>query len=456
MKKFIQQYQQDFKATIHLAIPIIAAQVGMMLMGFADTVQVGRMQQGAVPALAAAADANGIFFIMAIIGFICLQVVAPLVSSAQSSNKPEDCKQLLHASIIVALIMSVFCGSLIVCLGLNIDLLKQPQEIKGMTQSFLWIITLSIIPAFIFSAVKSFTDGLSQTKVAMQITLSALVLNVLLNHILINGWGIIPALKLNGAGYATLISRVYMMIAQLYYTYKSGLFKPYLQSKTPPSQALSTVVIKILKLGVPSGFQGFSEVAAFYGAVVMMGWISLHHKAAHQVAIGFVSLTYMAATGIAAAGGIRVGNGMGERNRTKIIRAGSAALLLGVVFMGISGLFFISAHTWLASYVKDEEVIRLAAELIIWGGIFQLFDGVQAVSLGILRGIADVNIPTAITVVAYWGVGLPLCYVLGFGYELKHIGIWIGLTSSLLVSATLLSWRFYHKASQLKFNATKP
>ena len=110
---------------------------------------------------------------------------------------------------------------------------------------------------------------------------------------------------------------------------------------------------------------------------------------------------------------------------------------------------FLVFNDFLASYVKDDQVVALAAELIIWGGIFQLFDGVQAVSVGILRGIADVNVPTMITFIAYWVVGLPMCYFLGFVLDLKHIGIWIGLTASLFVSASLLSWRFYVKANKL-------
>ncbi len=450
LNTFLNRYKSDFKATFNLALPIITAQVGVMLMGFADTVQVGRMAQGSVPALAAAADANGIFFNIAIIGYICLQVVAPLVSSAQSSNNPGKCKQLLRASVVVSLIMSVICAMLIVLIGLNIDLLKQPKEIKSMTLDFLWIITISIFPSFVFSAIKSFTDGLSHTKVAMQITVSALLLNVVLNHFLINGYkDIIPALGLNGAGYATLTARIYMAVAIIIYTLRDKAFKPYLQASTQGLDSIKTLVGKIMKLGIPSGFQGFSEVAAFYGAVVMMGWISLPHKAAHQVAIGFVSMTFMAATGIGAAGGIRVGSGMGEKNRKTIIDAGTSALLMGLLFMGTCSLIFLIFNDFLASYVKDDQVVALAAELIIWGGIFQLFDGTQAVSVGILRGMADVNVPTIITFIAYWVVGLPMCYFLGFVLDLKHIGIWIGLTSSLFVSASLLSWRFYVKANKL-------
>jgi MATE family multidrug resistance protein len=448
LKKILLNYKSDIIATYQLALPIIAGQLGIMLMGFADTVQVGRMDKGAVQALAASADANGILINIAIIGYICLQIISPMVSKAKAENNFVECHRLLKANILVALIMSVFCTIVVVFIGYNMEVLKQPVEIKTLTQEYLWIITISTIPAFIFTAIKSFTDGLGFANLSMKITLSALILNVILNYCFINGFWFFPEWGLNGAGVATLISRIYMASALAYFTFKTAIFKQYLQ----PLNLLGKVnnLIKyILKIGLPSGLQGFSEIAAFYGAVVMMGWISIEHKAAHLVAIGYVSLTYMAATGIAAAGGIRVGAGVGERSRTAIFKAGTTALVMGFIFMGICAVFLLIFNVEFASYVKDEQVIMLAAELIIWGGFFQLFDGVQAVSLGILRGMQDVNIPTIITIFAYWGVGLPMSYILGFQYDMKHIGIWIGLTSALFASASLLSWRFYNKVKRI-------
>jgi multidrug resistance protein, MATE family len=448
LKKILLNYKSDIVATYHLALPIIAGQLGIMLMGFADTVQVGRMDKGAVPALAASADANGMIINIAIIGYICLQIIAPMVSKAQAENKFSECHRLLKANILVALMMSVICGIVILFISYNMDVLKQPVEIKTLTQEYLWIITVSLLPSFIFTAIKSFTDGLGFANLSMKITLSALLLNVILNHCFINGIWFFPAWGLNGAGVATLISRIYMALALAYFTFKTDIFKQYLQHINPVGK-VNDLIKNILKIGLPSGLQGFSEIAAFYGAVVMMGWISIEHKAAHLVAIGYVSLTYMAATGIAAAGGIRVGAGVGERSRIAIFRAGTTALGLGFVFMAICTVFILIFNVELASYVKDEKVIALAAALLIWGGFFQLFDGIQAVSLGILRGMQDVNIPTIITIFAYWGVGLPMSYILGFQYDMKHIGIWIGLTLALFASASLLSWRFYNKVKRI-------
>lgn len=445
MKKILENYKKDIVETYKLALPIIAGQLGIMLMGFADTVQVGRMDKGSVQAIAAAADANGILFLVAIIGYICLQVASPMVSQAKTENNFSECKRLLYSNIIVAIFMSLICGFFIVLIGLNIDILQQPVEIKTLTQEYLWIMTVSLIPSFLFSSMKSFTDGLSYTKIAMNITWTALLMNVILNYCFINGIWIFPKWGLNGTGVATLTSRTYMAVAMWYYTFGTDTFKQYTILHSA-KKSLNDLVKKILRVGIPSGFQGFSEIAAFYGAVVMMGWISIQHKAAHQIAIGYVSLTYMAATGIAAAGGIRVGAGMGERSKTAILKAGTTALIIGTAFMGICAVFLLIFNNELASYVKDEQVIMLAAQLIIWGGFFQLFDGIQCVSLGILRGMQDVNIPTLITIFAYWGVGLPMSYMLGFHYHLQHVGIWIGLTLALFASAVLLSWRFYNKA----------
>ena len=449
MKKILQNYKADIVATYKLALPIIAGQLGIMLMGFADTVQVGRMDVGSVQALAASADANGMIINIAIIGYICLQIISPLVSKAKIENNFSECYRLLRANILVAILMSIFCGTVILVISFNMDVLKQPVEIKTLTQEYLWIVVISLIPSFIFTAIKSFIDGLGFAKLSMQITLSALILNVFLNHCFINGIWFFPRWGLNGAGVATLISRIYMALALAFFTFKTSIFKQYINQLNPVTK-VNDLIKYILKIGLPSGLQGFSEIAAFYGAVVMMGWISIEHKAAHLVAIGYVSLTYMAATGIAAAGGIRVGAGVGERSRIAIFKAGTTALGLGFVFMAICTVVILIFNVELASYVKDENVIILAAELLIWGGFFQLFDGIQAVSLGILRGMQDVNVPTLITIFAYWGVGLPISYILGFQYDMKHIGIWIGLTLALFASASLLSWRFYSKLKRHK------
>jgi MATE family multidrug resistance protein len=164
------------------------------------------------------------------------------------------------------------------------------------------------------------------------------------------------------------------------------------------------------------------------------------------------SITYMMATGIAVAGGINVGTAIGERNRAGIIESGKAALILSLLFMGACALLFFFGREYLVrGYTQELPVIAIAVTLVVWGAIFQLFDGIQAVSLGLLRGLQDYKIPTAITVISYWGVGIPLCYYIGIYEKVGAVGIWVGLTASLVCSSALLSWRFYARAKKVNF-----
>ena len=228
------------------------------------------MDVGSVEALAASADANGILINIAIIGYICLQIIAPLVSKAKAENNFSECYRLLKSNIIVALIMSVFCCVVVVIIGYNLEIFKQPTEIKILTQEYLWLMTLSTIPSFLFTAMKSFTDGLGYTQLGMKITFSALIMNIVLNYCFLNGIWFFPNWGLNGTGVATLISRIYMAIILAYFIFQKTTFKQYLQHKIPVRN-LGRLIKNILKIGIPSGLQGFSEIAAFYGAVVMMG-----------------------------------------------------------------------------------------------------------------------------------------------------------------------------------------
>jgi MATE family multidrug resistance protein len=237
------------------------------------------------------------------------------------------------------------------------------------------------------------------------------------------------------------------------YVFTRKEFKPYLR-KGHVHVEKNVLEKNILRIGIPSGMQGFFEIATFGMAVVMMGWISVTAQAAHIVAINMASITYMMATGIAVAGGINVGTAIGERNRHEIVRSGHAALLLSILFMGICALVFFFGREYLVrGYTQEVPVIAIAVTLVVWGAIFQLFDGIQAVSLGLLRGLQDYKLPTAITVISYWGVGIPVSYFLGFNLNLGAIGIWMGLTASLVCSSALLSWRFYTRAKTIDLEA---
>jgi len=467
------------KQTLVLASPIVVGQLGVMLMGLADTIQVGQMKTGAAESLGASGMAGSIFFTIAIVGLICLQIVAPMISTAEAEGDYAGVGRLLRANIRVAFFLSIITIGLIAIAGYFYDVFKQTEVNRALTLPYLALIAISVLPIFLFSAFKSFTDGLQKTSVAMYITLGALLFNIVFNHIFINGLGPIPAMGLFGAGIATLLARILMVASLAWYIFKQGRFEKYLSGASLDDASAQKPIFddgstfigepslidkstsdldyvskspwelekKILTIGVPSGMQGFFEIATFGMAVVMMGWISVSAQAAHIVAINMASLTYMMATGIAAAGGILVGTDIGERNRGGIFTSGNAALLLSIVFMGFCALvFYFGRGILVRAYTEEQAVIDIAVTLVVWGAIFQLFDGIQAVSLGLLRGLQDVNIPTAITIFSYWGIGIPMSYYVGISLGIGAVGIWMGLTASLVCSSILLSWRFYARA----------
>jgi MATE family multidrug resistance protein len=206
------------------------------------------------------------------------------------------------------------------------------------------------------------------------------------------------------------------------------------------------VIKKILSLGFPSGIQYFFEIGAFAFAVIMIGWLGTEQLAAHQIAINLASISFMIVLGLSMAGGIRVGNAVGEKYVTGVRRAGFTAIFLALCVMSVSGLIFIVFRNYLPTlYIDDETVISIASSLLIIAALFQLSDGVQAVGIGILRGLTDVKIPTAITFIA----GLPTGYLLAFYFGLDVQGVWIGLLAGLTTSAILLTLRFNLKSKHI-------
>lgn len=441
LRDFFAAYSPHLRATISLSIPVMIGQLGQILMGFIDNLMIGNL--GYVP-LSAAALANGIFIIFFVFGMGVTFAISPLVAEADSAGNPEQVGKLLRQGTWVGLAISLIMGLIILFAGELLPYLNQPAEDVELAQPYLRIIGISIIPGILFLVFKQFSDGLSLTRIAMYVTLVGLVINVFCNWLLIYGNLGFPRLELDGAGYATLISRMFMFILMAGYVFFSKNFLHY-NLMMGWFKLRPKVIRKILEIGIPSGFQFFSELAAFVGAVVMIGWMEngSANRAAHQIAIQIAAVTYMIVSGIAAGATIRVGNALGRKDSLAVKQAGMAGIYLSVVFMSLSAVAFLLFRDWLPTlFVEDPFVLNLAANLLILAAAFQLFDGIQVVALGILRGIQDVRIPTLITVAAYWGIGLGLGYVFAFPLGSGIVGIWYGLILSLAFASVFLTWRF--------------
>ncbi|MBC8111774.1 MAG: MATE family efflux transporter [Verrucomicrobia bacterium] len=441
--------KSDILATLALSLPIIIANIGNVAMGQVDAIMIRSL---GVNVIDAAGISNALFFLVAVLGIGTLSVIAPQVSAAVGMQDKRTVTKYLYAGIRLGGVIGIIIAGIIFALAFFLESLGQPPEVTALARPFLITLAVSVIPMMLFLSLKYFADGLSFTMVDMVITISAVMLNIFLNWLLIYGnWGF-PALGLNGAGFATLTSRILMATAAFLYIFKSKDFAPYRTAFD--ENHLRPFYTKIVRMGFPAGMQWFFEGGAFASAVIMMGWLSKYHQAAHTIAIAPASVSYMMMAGIASAAAIRVGKARGENSRAGIVRAGTVAFLLTGIFMVLACLVFILfPYQLVALYIENPQdapkVIPIAVSLMIIAGFFQLSDGIQVVGLGSLRGLEDVKVPTYITLLAYWVIGLPVGYILAFPLGLEAEGMWYGLTAGLTVSAILLTMRFYSLSAKV-------
>ncbi|MCJ7552412.1 MAG: MATE family efflux transporter [Ignavibacteriaceae bacterium] len=436
-------YKDHFIKTLSLAFPVIIGQLGFMMMGVVDSIMVGRL--GAIP-LAAAALGSSITILIFIIGIGSSIAVTPLVAILVGAKRFEECGVYFRQSLIVNTIISLFLFLATYFSSYLIAIINQPIEVIPLAESYTRILAFSVFAMMIFQTYKQFIEGLSIMRPAMIVALAANIINAFSNWIFIYGNLGSPALGLDGAGIATLMSRIFMAVTLMFYVMKSKHFSAFDVSLNFNGFNFP-VIKKILNLGIPSGFQYFFETGAFVFAIVMVGWIGANELAAHQIAINLASISFMMALGISQAGSIRVGNAVGQQNITEVRRAGFIASILGGSVMMMAGIIFITLNTFLPSlYIDDIKVIEIASVLLIIAAFFQIADGVQAVGIGILRGLTDVKGPTIITFVAYWVIGLPSGYLLGFIFDYGVEGVWIGLSLGLFCSAIFLTLRFNYKS----------
>jgi MATE family multidrug resistance protein len=277
---------------------------------------------------------------------------------------------------------------------------------------------------------------------AMIIVLGCNLLNIGLNYILIYGKLGIPALVLNGAGWATLISRILMGLLMALYIYYGKKFIAYRNGFAFGNYS-SDLIKKMLHIGIPAGIQFIFEVSAFGFSAIMMGWLGTTALAAHQIAINLATISYMTTSGLGAAATIRVGKflGLGDFGTLRF----TAFTLFGMalfIMMLWAILFIVGRHFLPELYIDNVEVIKIAAPLIVIAGFFQLSDGLQVVCLGALRGLQDVKIPSLFIFMSYWVIGLPLGYWLAFRVDMGPEGIWYGLLIGLTITAFVMLIRF--------------
>ncbi len=434
-----EEYKEHFSKNFLLAYPVVLSQLGHIMVSVFDSLMVGQI--GTVP-LAAASLGNSIFMIVMVFGFGVSFSITPLIAAAEGRKNYTRISLLLLNGLFSNLLLGILLFVVGYFLSPYITYLNQPAEVVKLAVPYINVLFLSMVPLMIFQAFKQFAEGLSFTKQSMYITIFANALNIGLNYVLIWGKLGFPEMGMVGAAWATLISRVIMAVMMGIFVLYANRFEIFRRFIT--FRHLSFIhMYRIFKLGLPISGQMLFEMGAFSFSAIMIGWLGAKELAAHQIAINVASVTYMMASGIAAAATIRVGNQKGLRNFRAMRMAGLSSFAMGAIFMTVSGLLMVLGNDLIPMlYIDDPEVIRIASYLLIIAALFQISDGVQVVGLGALRGLEDVRIPGLISLIAYWVIGLPVGYVLCFKAGFGVNGIWTGLLVGLSVAAVLLFWRF--------------
>ncbi|MEJ2544124.1 MAG: MATE family efflux transporter [Calditrichaceae bacterium] len=296
-------YKAHLKETIKLAIPVAIGQLGHVMLGITDSIMVG--QVGAVP-LAASSLVNGIVFLIIVFGLGMTLAITPLVSIARGKGQNDQCGVILRQSLLLNSIVMLLLLGIVILLADLIVYMNQEEAVAIQATSYAKIIAFSIIPFMIFQVYRQFIDGLAFTKPAMYVTLTANLVNVFGNWVFIYGNLGMPAYGLDGAGYATLITRSFMAASLMIYVLTVKRYKEY--EPTFKFRNINWPVIKeLIRVGVPTGFQHFFEVGAFSFSAIMIGWLGSTQLAAHQIALSLASVSFMIILGISAAGTIRVG-----------------------------------------------------------------------------------------------------------------------------------------------------
>lgn len=442
----MKKYKQHIEETVKLAYPVMIGQLGIMMMGVVDTVMVGAV---GAKSLAAASLAQSIFILVFIVGNGIALVVTPLVSISVGAQDYFQCNKLFRNSFWVNLILSFILTTINYFASDLLRYLNQPKDVVEMAIIYNKMLAFSLIPTFIFITYKQYIEGLSYTKPGMSFAILANFVNIFINWFFVFGNCGAPKMGLYGAAIGTTSARCFMAVGIIIYVNLSKNYKKY-DKKVFKNDLDFNIIKNILKVGLPGGLQYLFEAGAFTFAVIMVGWIGTSDIAAHQIAINLASISFMAALGFSAAGSIRVGNAYGSGNKAELRRAGFTAILLSTTIMATSGItFVIFNHSLPALFIKDTIVISKAASILIIAALFQLSDGIQAVGIGVLRGILDIKGPTVITFFSYWVIALPLGALLAFYFHLDLIGIWIGLLIGLLSSSTLLTVRFNLKSKAI-------
>ncbi|ULQ53959.1 MATE family efflux transporter [Flavihumibacter fluvii] len=430
----------EAKSTIKLALPIIIGELAQMALHIIDTAMVGAISYKQLAAAALVINAMNIPFV---VGIGMTISVSQMVSMAHGRRDAALVSHYFFNGFLLCAISALLISGFLFGFQPFLDHLGQDPEVVRLAMPFMRLMAISILPMLLFMTLKQFTDGLEFTKTAMLLSLAGMPINILLNWLLIYGnWGF-PRLELEGAGWATLITRSLMFTVLGIIILKHPTFRPYISNSKNQWFLKRKTWRELLHIGIPSSLQIGMEAGAFAVSGIMIGTFGAVPQAAHQIALSCAAFTFMVSMGLAQAGSIRVSNAFGRSDWPRITLIGKSTLITALAYGICCALTFAVFRQQLpVLFNKDIEVIQLAALLLLFAAVFQISDATQAIGAGLLRGIKDVRVPTLLVGIAYWVVGLPMGYILGFNFNMGAKGMWLGFIAGLTLASIFLISRF--------------
>jgi multidrug resistance protein, MATE family len=448
-----QEWRAELRALITLAIPVVLSELGWMAQGVVDTVMVGRLGPAAIGAVALG---NAVFYTPSLFGYGLLLGLDTLVSQSYGRKDYDGCHRWLAQGIYLALFAAPFIMVTIWLASFGYARFGIAPSVAGPAGSYLRILNWSTLPLLIYGGSRRYLQGVGQVRVVTVTFIGANLINWFGNWVLIYGkWGA-PRMGVDGSALSTVVARIFMAAAllALAWRYERSRGHPLFRHWAGPSVAM---LKQLVNLGAPAAGQILAEIGAWNLATLSAGWLTPVALATHQIALNYAALTYMVPLGVSAAAAVTVGHAVGADDPARARRAGWLALALGTAFMlCASVVFLVAPRPLIALYTTDAQVMAVGPGLLLLAATFQIFDGIQTVSTGALRGLGETRVPMWANLVGYWVIGLPLGLTLCFVLNRGIYGLWIGLTLALVVIASALLVRWNRDSVRLAAHALMP
>jgi MATE family multidrug resistance protein len=446
MESVQAKWRLELGAMVALAVPVVLSELGWMAMGIVDTIMVGRLGPAAIGAVALG---NAVYYTPALFGIGLLLGLDTLVAQAFGRNDHDECHRWLAQGVYLACLATPPLMLLIYLASFGFAPFGITPEVAAPAAAYLRILNWGTLPLLIYAGTRRYLQGVGDVRVITLTYVAANLLNWFGNWVLISGKLGFPELGVSGSAISTLIARVFMAAAMLGFAWRHERRRghPLFRHWARPHLAR---LRELVRLGVPAAGQIVLEVGAWNLATLSAGWLTPAALATHQIALNYASLTYMVPLGISAAAAVSVGHAVGAGDGARARRAGWFALGLGTSFMLLAAVVFLVAPgPLIALYTRDPQVMAVGPSLLGLAAAFQIFDGIQTVSTGALRGLGETRVPMLANLVGYWVLGLPLgltlCFILHWGIY----GLWIGLLLALFIIATTLLARWQRDSARL-------